>query len=190
VTAIPGFYIENVVLKDILIDSKGGGTVDDVHTIIPEKEKEYPENRMFGSSIPAYGLFVRHVKNLTIDNLQLNLFAPDARPALYIEDAEEIKINNLRAAVPVNNQPVIGLNQVENLLLSGYSPNQSVPLFLSLQGSHTHNILLSNNNLENIKTVWIKNAAVKSDALKLNNKIIRPDTKSKGNSYNVHYIKK
>ncbi|MDB5110270.1 MAG: pehX 7 [Mucilaginibacter sp.] len=167
VTAIPGFYIENVVLKNILIDSKGGGTVGDVHIIIPEKEKEYPENRMFGSSIPAYGLFVRHVKNLTIDNLQLNLFAPDARPALYIEDGEEIKINNLRAAVPVNNQPVIWLNQVENLLLSGYSPNQNVPLFLSLQGSHTHNILLSNNNLENIKTVWIKNATVKSDALKI-----------------------
>jgi polygalacturonase len=167
ISAVPGFYIENVMLRDILIDCKGSRTAQSAHSITPEMEKEYPENRMFGSNVPAYGMFIRHVKNLTLENIQLNLFAPDARPALYMEDAEEIKINNLKAAIPLSKQPVIRLNQIANLLLSGYSPNQKVPLFLSLEGSRTHNILLSNNNLENIETVWIKDAEVKSDAIKI-----------------------
>jgi polygalacturonase len=167
ISAVPGFYIENVVLRDILIDCKGGGTAPDAHFITPEREKEYPENRMFGSNIPAYGMFIRHVKNLTVENIQLNLFASDARPAISIEDAEEIKINNLKAAIPTGKQPVIRLSQTANLLLSGYSPNQNVPLFLSLEGTRTRNILLSNNNLENIKTVSIKNGDVKNDAIQI-----------------------
>jgi hypothetical protein len=58
---------------------------------VPESEKEYPENRMFGWSLPAYGLYVRHVKNLTLDNVQFNLAQPDARPAVWLEDVHNVK---------------------------------------------------------------------------------------------------
>lgn len=167
ITAVPGFFIVNVVLRDIMVDVKGGGVEGDVHTVTPEKEQAYPENRMFGPSLPAYGLFVRHVKNLTLDNIQFSLSATDARPAVYIEDADEVMMSHLKAAVPVNNQPVIQLNQAANLLLSGYSPSQKVSLFLSLEGSHTRNIQLSGNNLENVETVWTKGVGVKNNALKI-----------------------
>jgi polygalacturonase len=167
ITAVPGFYVENVSLNNIFIDAAGGGTEADVNTLVPEREKEYPENRMFGPALPAHGLFVRHVKNLALDNIQLNAHTGDARPAIYIEDAEEIKISNLKAAVPTGKQPVIRLNQVANVFISGYSPNQSVPLFLNLEGNKTSNIFLSNNNLYHVKEVCTKGPAIKNNVLKI-----------------------
>jgi len=96
ISAIPGSYIENVILRDIIINGKGGGTLTDAHRKIPESEGVYPENRMFGWSLPAYGLYVRHVKNITLDNVQFNLSQPDARPALWLEDTHQVKAKGLR----------------------------------------------------------------------------------------------
>jgi hypothetical protein len=165
ITAIPGFYIENVILKDILVDSKGGAKAGDVDVVVPEKEKAYPENRMFGPGLPAYGLFIRHVKNISLENVQFKLLSVDTRPCLYLEDVEEIKISDFKATVPANKQPVIRLNQVANLMISGYSPNQIVPLFLHLKGGSSHNILLSNNNLQNVKKIYMKDIGVIREAL-------------------------
>lgn len=96
ITGVPGFYIENVTLRDIIINGKGEGTVADTKRKVPENEKDYPENRMFGWSLPAYGLYIRHAKNIVLDNVQFNLLNPDARPCIWIDDAHQIRINGLQ----------------------------------------------------------------------------------------------
>ncbi len=96
ITAVPGFYVENVVLRDMIILCKGGGTEKDAARQVPEVEKAYPENRMFGYSLPAYGLYVRHARDITLDNIRFNLIQPDARVALWLEDAHQIQIRDLR----------------------------------------------------------------------------------------------
>jgi hypothetical protein len=96
IAAVPGYYIENVILRDIIITGKGGGTLTDAQRKIPESETLYPENRMFGWSLPAYGLYVRHVKNLTLDNVQFNLLQPDARPAVWLEDVHQVSATGLK----------------------------------------------------------------------------------------------
>jgi polygalacturonase len=96
ITAVPGSYIENVILRDIIINSDGGGTISEATTPVEEREKWYPENFMFGLSLPTYGLYIRHARNITIDNLQFNLSEPDARPAIWLEDAHNILIKYLK----------------------------------------------------------------------------------------------
>jgi len=96
IAGVPGFNIENVTLRDILINSQGGGTREDAERKVPEKEKEYPENRIFGWTIPASGLYVRHANNINIDNFQVRLATPDARPALYLDDVKQLKATNVK----------------------------------------------------------------------------------------------
>lgn len=168
VTAVPGFYVDNVVLKDMLIDLQGGGTLADTIPAVPEKEKEYPENRMFGVNLPAYGFYIRHVKGLTLDNITLKLAAADARSALYLEDATDVRVNNLQAEAPRSTQPLIQLNQVSGMLLSGYASNKNIPLLLNLKGNRTGNISLTGNSLNQVQQVYTKAIDVKNDALKIN----------------------
>jgi len=96
ITAVPGFYVENVALRDMIIHCKGGGTKADVTRSIPEMENAYPENRMFGHSLPAYGLYIRHARNIILDNIRFNLLQPDARVAVWLEDAHQIEIRDLK----------------------------------------------------------------------------------------------
>ncbi len=87
ITGIPGHCIENLTLRDIRLEFEGGGTAEDAARKIEEKEADYPESLMFGT-LPAYGIFGRHIKNLHVANVQLVAKSADARPASVYEDVE------------------------------------------------------------------------------------------------------
>lgn len=100
IAAVPGFYIENVTFRDMVLNHTGGGTTEDRNRKIPEVENKYPENRMFGHSLPAYGLYLRHVKNIKLYNIKFTLKEPDVRPAIWLEDAHDILIRDLSSGIP------------------------------------------------------------------------------------------
>lgn len=90
ITGVPGLYPENIYLSDIDITVPGGGTAEMASREVPEAEKAYPENRMFGHSLPAYGLYLRHARNVTLTNVRFHLRNPDARPVIVTDDCTNI----------------------------------------------------------------------------------------------------
>lgn len=107
ITAVPGYYVENITLRDITVLVKGGGNSEQATRDVIENEKGYPENRMFGDSLPGYGFYIRHAKNIRMYNVQFYLLKPDYRSAIYLDDVHDIKIRDLRADKPEGTQPVI-----------------------------------------------------------------------------------
>jgi polygalacturonase len=112
ITAAPGSYIENVTLRDIIVYSKGGGNLEMATRDVIENEKGYPENRMFGDNLPGYGFYIRHAKNIVMDNVQLYLLQPDYRSAIFLDDVHDIRIKNFKADKPEGSLPLI--NQVKS----------------------------------------------------------------------------
>jgi polygalacturonase len=55
---------------------------------VPEKADDYPEATMFGHG-PAAGLFIRHARNVRIENVQVESHPDDPRPALVTDDCED-----------------------------------------------------------------------------------------------------
>jgi len=96
ITAVPGFYVENVMLRNMILQCKGGGTEKETSQEVPEMEKAYPENRMFGYSLPAYGLYIRHARNITLDNIRFTLLNPDRRVAVWLDDVHDVDIRGLK----------------------------------------------------------------------------------------------
>lgn len=87
--------IDDIRLSNIRVSIPMGVTADALKTFpveIPENEKRYPENRMFGLKLPAYGFYVRHAKNITFDAVDFQLHTPDVRPAYVLEDVRTISI--------------------------------------------------------------------------------------------------
>jgi hypothetical protein len=74
-----------VKLSNIRIFYQGGGTAEQAALAPPEREKNYPEPSMFGD-IPAYGFFVRHVRGLELNNVEVSYLKEDQRPAFFLED--------------------------------------------------------------------------------------------------------
>jgi len=119
IAGLPGHPVEDVRLSDIRVDFRGGLSLDHaakqpadlVNTFFlrgpglagprdpfnpPEQEKGYPEPSMFGL-LPAYGMFVRHAANLTIDRLDVRFAKEDTRPAIVLMDVAGIEFLRTRA---------------------------------------------------------------------------------------------
>lgn len=92
IAGLTGHPIENVRLQNISLTYDGGGTEADAAHHPEEHSSAYPEPSMFGP-LPAWGLWVRHARGLTIDGLQLVVSARDARPPILLDDAPNTAIS-------------------------------------------------------------------------------------------------
>jgi polygalacturonase len=97
ISGVPGHDIEDVRLNNIRIYYQGGGTKADADMVPQEMEKAYPEPRMFGV-IPAYGFFIRHVKGIELNDVEVSVKAEDQRPAFLLQDVEGVEFNRVKAA--------------------------------------------------------------------------------------------
>ena len=93
---LPGRPIEDVALRDIRIEYLGGGTRAEAALEPPENVRSYPEPSMFGP-IPAYGLYARHVRNLSVRDITVGFAAPDERPPVVLDDATDVSVEGLAA---------------------------------------------------------------------------------------------
>jgi polygalacturonase len=85
ITGIPGYPVEDLKISDVYVGCVGGGTADQVKIDVPEKENGYPEPGLLGP-LPTYGFYFRHVNRLEMSHVEVAPVAPDARPAVYLDD--------------------------------------------------------------------------------------------------------
>ena len=133
ITGIPGHAIENLTLRDVRITFEGDGKLPDATRQVAEMEEEYPSAWKFGR-LPAYGLYVRHVNGLTLDNVQLDWEKPDYRPALICNDVRNLNVNNLQTAAVTGGAETIRLNDVSTALIRGCIAPAGGVEFLSASG--------------------------------------------------------
>ncbi|MBG0857984.1 MAG: glycoside hydrolase family 28 protein [Bacteroidales bacterium] len=93
---IPGYDIEDVKLNNILLVIKGGAPKEQAEIAVPEKENSYPDPQEFGK-IPAYGFFIRHVRNIEMSDIEMKLENEDFRPPFILEDVKGATFTNVKA---------------------------------------------------------------------------------------------
>ena len=95
IMGLPEQPVEGVRLENIRLTSNGGGTEKDAAIIPKELGTGYPEPSRIGT-LPAYGIFARHVKDLELANIHLNFITNDLRPALAFADVDGLEIENVK----------------------------------------------------------------------------------------------
>ena len=116
ITGIPGHYIENLQLSNIQFYYEGGGKLSGKIDTgkIPELEANYPEATMFGSTLPVFGLFVRHVNGMQINGVSIWVDKADNRCSLLFDDAHNVQANNLMVNSKTNEYIGIYSTRSEN----------------------------------------------------------------------------
>lgn len=85
ISGIPGHYIQQVKLCNMLVLHQGGGTKDDSAIQVPELEDVYPDPNRFGP-MPAHGFYIRHVKDIEMRDVEVKYLKEDLRPGFVLED--------------------------------------------------------------------------------------------------------
>jgi polygalacturonase len=94
INGIPDAPVEGLTFDNIQLELPGGGTAEAAKVQLPEKESAYPEFSMFGKTMPAYGVYARHVRGLKLENVRTSLLNSDARPATVFIDVEDVTPGN------------------------------------------------------------------------------------------------
>ena len=110
-----GQDIEDIRLSNIRIYYNGGGTLEQAAREVPGFEKEYPEPSRFGT-MPSYGFFVRHVKDIQFNNVEVTFLKDDQRPAFILDDVKGVEFNFVKASKTAS-VPTLILKNVKSISL-------------------------------------------------------------------------
>jgi len=153
ITGVPGHYITNLTLENIEIHLLGNGTLENSRVEVPEAVDKYPEVKTFGPTIPAYGLWARHVRGLKINNLSFHLKTNDLRPAFILEDGKEIEISDCKLPETKGAESIIRLVNVDEVKIKGVKTTASAGAFVKIEGSNSKKIKLKNNQSNSKKEI-------------------------------------
>ncbi len=173
IVGIPGFDVEDVTLSNIRISTDEEGKREWVSRPIPEEAGKYPEARMFGR-LPAYGFYCRHARGIRMRDVVLDASAKEERPAIYCDDVKDIEIVGLRVPARNTGSPVIEMQDTTNAWIRNGRAPADAPAYVSLKGSRTAEILLSENDLRGASTPLHLDAGVnRQSATVANTNVLR-----------------
>ncbi len=116
ISGVPGKIIEDVELNNIRIYYREmDSSVSKIQSAVPEHVKDYPEPSHMGV-MPAYGFFIRHVKGIKMNNVEISYLGKEVRPAFFLDDVKDADLFRVKAK-PVEGVKTFMLNKVENLSL-------------------------------------------------------------------------
>ena len=147
ITGIAAKAVENILISNVTMEIRGGGTPNDTSLNVNEVQTNYPENRMFGVILPAYGFYVRHALLASFKNVKIATREPDVRPTFVFDN-------------------------VQNYSTDSCTSNGTNPTF-KLHASTLLTMLSSNISKTYTKTVVGRELTIKSDA-KINARLFSP----------------
>jgi len=142
ISSVPGSYVENVMLKNIVIRTRGGGNKELAQKVLDEKINSYPEATMWGS-MPVSGFFVRHVKGLQMSDVKIIVGESDMRPLIKFDDVSDLYLDNLQTNDVHNGECILDLINVRNASLLNVCFAESIKIpWLFFKGKDTENIII------------------------------------------------
>jgi hypothetical protein len=163
ITGVPGHYITDLTLENIEIDLLGTGNLEDARHVVPEAIEQYPEVKTFGPTIPAYGVWARHVKGLKLKNITFRLKNNDLRPVFICEDGKDIEVTGCQIPETTGAPSIIRLENVDGALISNNNAKGKADAFVRVEGENSKSLQVNKNKTGATKKLIDRSAEVKPD---------------------------
>lgn len=132
------WFLEDVLLSDLHVTYTGGGTAEESQREVPQVAGEYFE---IGTP-PAFGLYARKVRGLSLNNVRFDVEQPDLRPAVLLDHVCDVAVNGL--SVQGNKQANSALRFIEStdILITAARLLTPAAVFLQVEGLTSQSIIL------------------------------------------------
>ncbi len=156
-------FLEGVTLSDVHVTYGGGGTAEEARREVPPIAGEYFEM----GTPPAYGLYARKVRGLTLDNVRFNLERPDLRPAVVLDRAADVAVGNLSVEGNPQADAVLRLIDTRDALIAGARLLTPAAVFARVEGASSEEITIDGGALSKAGTPLVFEAGATEKAAKL-----------------------
>ena len=101
----------NVVFRDVTIEYKGGGTLEDARRTVKSPGVD-------ARPLPAWGFHARNVQNLQFDNVRLRLEKEDLRPILICTGVDRLTLEDFKFPLLADVPEAMVLNDTKHVRLN------------------------------------------------------------------------
>ncbi|HZS08531.1 MAG TPA: glycosyl hydrolase family 28 protein [Blastocatellia bacterium] len=136
-------FIEGISFQDVHVVYEGGGTAEEAAREVPHIAGEYFE---IGTP-PAYGLYARNVRGLTLQNIRLEVSRPDLRPAVIFDHVADAALNGLSAQGNPQAGALLRFIEARSVLLTASRLLSPAAVFLQLEGATSEGITIDGGDL-------------------------------------------
>jgi len=141
---VEGSTLENVSFDNVHLIFGGGGTAEDAtRRDLPEFAGEY----FALGPMPAYGFYARHTRGITLQNIRLQTASPDLRPAVVLDQTEDVSITGLAVQGNPQAESVLRVRDSQHVLLTSPRVLNPSPVFLQVEGEKNANIIVEGGDL-------------------------------------------
>lgn len=164
--AMGDHFLENISFTDVHVTYAGGGTAEQAaKRNVPEIAAEY-----FGvwdpapGGPPAYGLYARNVKGLTLQNVRFEYDQPDERPAIVFDNVQDAAITGLSVQGSPQTE-TLRLIRSKDVLLTATRLLSPAKVFLQVEDAASENIIVDGGDLKKANhSIVFENGANKNAA--------------------------
>jgi polygalacturonase len=165
--AMGEYYLENISFTDVHVKYAGGGTAEQAAKAVPNEAAEYFSvwNQPPGGP-PAYGMYARNVKGLSLQNVRLEYDEPDARPAIIFDNVHDASINGLSAKGNPGNE-LLRFIDSKDVLLTGTKLLTPAATFLRVEGASSENIVIAAGDIRKAVQPVLFDSGANKESVKL-----------------------
>jgi polygalacturonase len=157
-------FIENIRFDDVQVTFAGGGTAEDAAVRdVPKVAGEYYEAGVF----PAYGIYARRVRGLSLSNVRLDVAAPELRPAIVFDHVMDAAVNGLGAQGNPQTESLLRFIETRDVLLTASRVLTPSAVFLQVEGAGSKNITVDGGDLSKADEPLAFRAGATEDSVKL-----------------------
>ena len=157
-------FLENISFTDVHVIYEGGGTAEEA--AIRDVPKVAGEYFQIGPR-PAYGLYARNVKGLTLHNVRFEFVKPDLRPAVIFDHVTDAAVSGLAVEGNPDAESVLRFINSRDVLLSATRVLTPAATFLRLEGEGNEGITVDGGDIRKAGKPLETVAGAKADAVTL-----------------------
>jgi Glycosyl hydrolases family 28 len=156
-------FLEDITFNDVHVTYGGGGTAEEAQREVPQVAGEYFE---IGTP-PAYGLFARNVRGLTLNNVRFEVVEPDLRPAVVLDHVTDAAFSGLSAQGNAQAKSVLRFVETQDALLTASRVLTRAAAFLQVDGAASKVITIDGGDLSKAATPVVFESGAGNEAVKL-----------------------
>lgn len=158
-------FLENISFSNVHCTFPGGGAAEQAAVRdVPKVAGEY-----YSMGVPpAYALFARNVRGLTLENVRFELAAADLRPALVLDHVRDVAAIGLSVAGARDAESALRVINSQDALLTAARLLTPAAVFLQAEGSASANISVDGGDISKaaVPVTFLNGATEKSVKLR------------------------
>jgi hypothetical protein len=137
-------FLDNISFNDVHITFPGGGTRE--HGAVRDVPKVAGEYYSMGIP-PAYAIFARNVRGLTMQNVRFDSAEPDLRPAMVFDHVTDANVIGLAVRAEREAESALRIIDSQDVLLSATRLLNSADVFLQVEGQNSRGITVDGGDI-------------------------------------------